>query len=48
MPTELIEQIKLNIQNLEVKKLLKINEYGNKIKVRRSTENEYNIYLNWH
>lgn len=48
MNNKILEQIKFDIQNLEIKKLFKINENGNKIKVRRSTYNEYNIYLNGH
>ena len=48
MTDKILEQIKLDIQNLEIKKLFKINENGNKVKVRRSAENEYNIYLNGH
>ena len=41
-----IDKIQLDIQNLEVKKLFKINVNGNKVKVRRGSENEYSIYLN--
>ncbi len=48
MTDKLLEQIKLDIQNLEVKKLFKITENNNKVKVRRNAENEYNIYLNGH
>ena len=48
MNIKILEQIKLDIQNLQVKKLFKINENGNKVKVRRTAESEYNIYLNGH
>ena len=48
MTDKILEQIKLDIQNLEIKKLFKINENGNKVKVRRNAENEYNVYLNGH
>ena len=48
MTDKILEQIKLDIQNLEIKKLFKSNENSNKIKVRRSTENDYNVYLNGH
>ena len=43
-----IDQIQLDIQNLVVKKLWKINENGHKVKVRRDTESEYSIYLDGH
>ena len=48
MTDKLLEQIKLDIQNIEIKKLFKINENSNKVKVRRNAENEYNVYLNGH
>jgi hypothetical protein len=41
-------EISLALKNLQVKKLFKINENGNKVKVRRDNENEYSIYLNGH
>jgi hypothetical protein len=41
-----IDQMQLDIQNLEIKKLFKINENGTKVKIRRNSENEYSIYLN--
>jgi hypothetical protein len=40
--------MQLEIKNLEVKKLFKINENGNKVKVRRDSENDYSIYHNGH
>jgi hypothetical protein len=40
-----LDQMQLDIQNLEIKKLFKINENGTKVKVRRDSENEYSIYL---
>ncbi len=40
--------MQLDIQNLAVKKLWKINENGNKVKVRRDAETEYSIYLDGH
>lgn len=43
---KIIDQMQVDIQNLEVKKLFKINENGTKVKVRRDFENEYSIYLN--
>jgi hypothetical protein len=43
---KILDQMQLDIQNLEVKKLFKINENGTKVKVRRDSENEYSIYLN--
>lgn len=42
---KIIDQVQLDIQNLEVKKLYKINEKGTKVKVRRNSINEYSIYL---
>jgi uncharacterized protein (DUF1015 family) len=45
MKQKTIEQMQLDIQNLEVKKLFKINENGTKVKVRRDSEQEYSIYL---
>lgn len=41
-----IEQIKFDIEKLQIKKLFKLNENGNKVKVRRDSENEFSIYLN--
>jgi uncharacterized protein (DUF1015 family) len=41
-----IEQMQLDIENLKVKKLFKINENGHKVKVRRDSENEYSVYFN--
>jgi hypothetical protein len=43
-----IDQIQLDIQDLAIKKLWKINENGHKVKVRRDTESEYSIYLDGH
>lgn len=43
-----LDQMQLDIQNLAVKKLWKINENGNKVKVRRDAETEYSIYLDGH
>jgi hypothetical protein len=43
---KIIDKVQFEIQNLEVKKLFKINENGIKVKVRRDSENEYSIYLN--
>jgi hypothetical protein len=43
-----IDQMQLEIENLEIKKLFKINENGNKVKIRRDTENEYSIYHDGH
>jgi hypothetical protein len=45
MKKKILDQIQLDIQNLAVKKLWKINENGNKVKVRRNAESEYSIYL---
>jgi uncharacterized protein (DUF1015 family) len=42
---KIIDQMQLDIQNLEVKKLFKINENGTKVRVRRDSENEYAVYL---
>lgn len=46
MTEKIKKQIEIDIENLEIKKLFKINENGNKVKVRRDTENAYSIYLN--
>jgi hypothetical protein len=43
---KVIEDIKIEIQNLGVRKKLKINENGNKVKVCRTAENEYAVYFN--
>jgi hypothetical protein len=43
-----IDQIQLDIQDLAIKKLWKINENGHKVKVRRDTKNEYSVYLDGH
>jgi hypothetical protein len=43
-----IDLIQLDIQNLAIKKLWKINENGHKVKVRRDAENEYSVYLDGH
>jgi hypothetical protein len=43
---KLQEKIRTAIQDLKLKKLLKINENRNKIKIRRDLESEYSIYLN--
>ena len=40
--------MQLDIQNLVVKKLWKINENGHKVKVRRDAESEYSIYFDGH
>jgi hypothetical protein len=40
--------MQLDIKNLAVKKLWKINENENKVKVRRNAESNYSIYLNGH
>jgi hypothetical protein len=45
---KILDQMQLEIENLEVKKLFKINENGNKVKIRRDTENEYYIYHDGH
>jgi hypothetical protein len=45
---KIIDLMQLDIQNLAVKKLWKINENGHKVKVRRGTESEYSIYLDGH
>jgi hypothetical protein len=45
---KILDQMQLDIQNLAVKKLWKINENGHKVKVRRSDESEYSIYLDGH
>jgi hypothetical protein len=43
---KIIDKMQLDIQNLEVKRLFKINENGNKVKIRRDSVNEYSIYYN--
>jgi hypothetical protein len=43
-----LDQVFCDIQDLPIKKLWKINENGNKVKVRRDAENEYFIILNGH
>lgn len=48
MTKEKMEHIKNEIQQLEIKKLFKINENGQKVKVRRNKEDEYSIYRNGH
>jgi hypothetical protein len=48
MKQKIIDFMKLDIQNLAVKKLWKINENGHKVKVRRDTESEYSVYLDGH
>ncbi len=48
MTQKVKEQIRNSLENLEVKKLFKINENGNKIKVRRDNVDEYSIYRNGH
>jgi hypothetical protein len=45
---KILDQIQLDIQNLAVKKLWKINENGHKVKVRRNAESEYSVYLDGH
>jgi hypothetical protein len=45
---KILDQMQLDIQNLTVKKLWKINENGHKVKVRRDAESEYSIYLDGH
>ncbi len=45
---KIIDQMQLDIQNLAIKKIWKINENGNKVKVRRDAETEYSIYLDGH
>jgi hypothetical protein len=45
---KILDQMQLDIQNLSIKKLWKINENGHKVKVRRDTESEYSIYLDGH
>jgi hypothetical protein len=45
---KILDQIQLDIQNLAIKKLWKINENGNKVKVRRDAESAYSIYLDGH
>jgi hypothetical protein len=45
---KILDQMYLDIQNLTVKKLWKINENGHKVKVRRDAESEYSIYLDGH
>ena len=42
------EKIELEMQQLAIKKLFKINENGQKIKVRRDNDDEYSIYRNGH
>jgi hypothetical protein len=48
MKQKILTQMQLDIQNLAIKKLWKINENGNKVKVRRDAEGEYSIYLDGH
>lgn len=48
MKQKILDQMQMSIQNLAVKKLWKINENGNKVKVRRDAESEYSIYLDGH
>jgi hypothetical protein len=48
MKQKILDQMQLDIQNLAIKKLWKINENGNKVKVRRDAEMEYSIYLDGH
>ena len=48
MKQKILTQMQLDIHNLTVKKLWKINENGNKVKVRRDAESEYSIYFNGH
>jgi hypothetical protein len=43
-----LDLMQVSIQNLEIKKLWKINENGHKVKVRRDAENEFSIYLDGH
>ncbi len=45
---KIVDQMQLDIQHLVVKKLWKINENGNKVKVRRDSDSEYSIYLDGH
>jgi hypothetical protein len=45
---KILDQMQLDIKNLAVKKLWKINENENKVKVRRNAESNYSIYLNGH
>jgi hypothetical protein len=45
---KILDQMQLDIQDLAIKKLWKINENGNKVKVRRDAETEYSIYLDGH
>ena len=45
MKQKILDQMQFDIQNLAIKKLWKINENGNKVKVRRNAESEYCIYL---
>jgi hypothetical protein len=45
---KILDQIQLDIQNLAIKELWKINENGHIVKVRRDAEDEYSIYLDGH
>jgi hypothetical protein len=45
---KILDLMQLDIQNLPVKKLWKINENGHKVKVRRDAEIEYSIYFDGH
>lgn len=45
---KILDQMQLDIQSLAIKKLWKINENGNKVKVCRDAESEYSIYLEGH
>jgi hypothetical protein len=45
---KILDQMYLDIQNLTIKKLWKINENGHKVKVCRDAESEYSIYLDGH
>jgi hypothetical protein len=42
---KILDEMKVSIQTLSVKKQWKINENGNKVKVVRNAENEFSIYL---
>jgi hypothetical protein len=48
MKQKMLDKMQMSIQNLAIKKRWKINENGNKVKVRRDAEGEYSIYLDGH
>jgi hypothetical protein len=45
---KILDEIKVSIQTLSVKKQWKINENGNKVKVVRNAEKEFSIYFDGH